>query len=384
MKILDLKARKILDSRGSWTLEIWAKDEKNNSAIVSIPAGKSVGKFEAFVLNPDLALKKIKFVYEKIKNKDFKNQNEFDNFLIQLDGTKNKKNLGGNTILGLSLIFSRLMAKELNLELWQYFRKLAGVSLNQKNKLRLFMNFINGGLHSYSNLVFQEYLVIPKTLKLQEAIEIGKNFYKELGLYLRKIKPNQALGIGDEGGYVLNFKNNEEPFLIMQKLAKNLNLENKIDFGLDAACNSISDWSVSKLKNFYLKLYKKFNLFSLEDPFTENDFSNFSKIKSILKNTYIIGDDLTVTNSERIELAYKNQSINGLIIKPNQIGSVSETIEAVKLALKFKWFIVVSHRSGETNDDWIADLAYAIGDGFKLGAPQKGERIAKFNRLLKL
>ena len=188
MKILDLKARKILDSRGSWTLEIWAKDEKNNSAIVSIPAGKSVGKFEAFVLNPDLALKKIKFVYEKIKNKDFKNQNEFDNFLIQLDRTKNKKNLGGNTILGLSLIFSRLMAKELNLELWQYFRKLAGVSLNQKNKLRLFMNFINGGLHSYSNLAFQEYLVVPKTLKLQEAIEIGKNFYKELGLYLRKIK----------------------------------------------------------------------------------------------------------------------------------------------------------------------------------------------------
>jgi len=384
MKISDLKATKILDSRGDWTLEIWAKDEKNNSAIVSIPAGKSVGKFESFVLNFDFALKKIKFVYEKIKNKDFKNQNDFDNFLIQLDGTKNKKNLGGNTVLGLSLIFSRLMAKELNLELWQYFRKLAGISLNQKNKLRLFMNFINGGLHSYSNLAFQEYLVVPKTLNLLEAIDLGKNFYKELGDYLRKIKQNQALGIGDEGGYVLNFKNNEEPFEIMQKLAKKLNLENKIDFSLDAACNSISGWSTDKLKNFYLKLYKKFNLFSLEDPFTENDFSNFTKIKSILKNTYIIGDDLTVTNPKRIELAYKNQSINGLIIKPNQVGSVSETIEAVKLALKFGWFIVVSHRSGETNDDWIADLAYAIGDGFKLGAPARGERVAKFNRLLKL
>ncbi|MGB9609029.1 MAG: phosphopyruvate hydratase [Minisyncoccia bacterium] len=383
MIIKSFNIKKILDSRGNWTIELELYNEKNIGVKSSAPSGKSTGKNEAKVLDVLKSFKAAKFIFSKIKNKNFKSQKEFDDFLINLDGTKNKSRLGGNTTLVFSYCFSKLFSYENKIELYKHFNKL--LNLNIKPQMpRLFMNMINGGLHAGNNLNFQEYLVIPKTTNINQAIDLGINFYKHLGLELKKIKGNNAINIGDEGGYAPNFKNNLEPFEIMKKLMKKLNLENYFDFGMDAAANSIN-WSDEKLERFYLKLIQKINLIYLEDPFKEEGFKKFAELKLKFKNIHICGDDLTTTNIFRIEKAYKENSINAVIIKPNQIGTISETIEAIKFAKKQNWWVVVSHRSGETNEDLIADLAYGVGaNGFKLGAPARGERISKYNRLLEI
>lgn len=386
MKILDYNIRKILDSRGNWTIELELYNEKNIGVKSSVPAGKSTGKNEVFNLNPDLAIIKAKYIFSKIKNKDFKSQKDFDNFLINLDKTLNKSNLGGNTILVFSYCFSKLFAYSKQMELYNYFNYLINLT-NLKIKPRmpkLFINMINGGLHAGNNLKFQEYLAIPKTNNINKAVKLGQLLYFELKDELKKLKGNNAINIGDEGGYAPNFKNDIEPFEIMQKILKKNNLLQEFYFGLDAAANSIS-LSDNQLEKNYLNLVKKINLIYLEDPFSEEKFEEFKKLRLKLKNIYICGDDLTTTNILRFKKAEEKNSINAVIIKPNQIGTVSETIEAIKFAKEKSWWVVVSHRSGETNDDLIADLAYGIAaDGFKLGAPSRGERIAKYNRLLEI
>jgi enolase len=383
MIIQDFKARKILDSRGNWTIELELYNDKNIGVKSSVPAGKSAGKNEARVLSAPLALKAAKFIFSKIKNKNFKSQQEFDNFLINLDGTKNKSNLGGNTILAFSYCFAKLFSYENKIEPFQHFNNLLNLKIKPQMP-RLFINMINGGLHAGNNLNFQEYLVIPKTNNILKAVELGIDFYHQLGIELQKIKGRGATNIGDEGGYAPSFKNDFEPFEIMTKLMKKLNLENSFDFGMDAAANGIN-WSVKKLFDFYLKLTKKINLIYLEDPFFEEDFKDFKELKLKLKNVLICGDDLTTTNLLRLEKADRENAIDAVIIKPNQIGTVSETMAAIRFAKNKNWAVVVSHRSGETNDDLIADLAYGVSAfGFKLGAPARGERVSKYNRLLEI
>lgn len=385
-KIHSLSARPILDSRGEWTIEVSLFLENRKSASLSVPQGKSKGSSEAAFLPPKKACEVItKIISPKLKGLDPKNQKLIDQKLLELDGTKQKKKLGGNSILGASFAAARASALLRKKPLWEHLRELSGLKIQERKFPHLYVNVINGGLHAENNLDFQEYLIIPKSKNIIESIEVSKKFYNALKKYLEQYIKQGELELGDEGGFSPDFKDNLEPFAVLKKVRAKLGLQNKIDFGLDAAGSNVKI-STKKLFVIYKRLKSEFNLAYLEDPFKENDFKNFAKLnKMISQNTLICGDDLTTTNVKRMEKAHAAKAINSIIIKPNQIGTVSETLEAVKLARKYKWKIIVSHRSGETDDDFIADLAYGLGaDGFKLGAPARGERIAKYNRLLEI
>lgn len=386
-KIASLKARPILDSRGDWTIEVSLKLNNGRTFTVSVPQGKSVGSYEAVSLPAEAATKNIeKVISPRLKKFSPVNQKEIDEFLIKLDGTVTKKRLGANAILAVSIACAKAGADESNKPLWKHIRSLGRFTESKDwPSPRLFANVINGGLHAGNNLDFQEYLIIPKTKSVKEAVDIVLKLYSNLGDYLVKSKGKNAVNIGDEGGFAPNFKDNLEPFYILEKVARKLRVESKIDFGLDAAASDVS-LSVTKLISIYKKLENKFHLFYLEDPFGENEFGKFAELKKILGDKVLItGDDLTTTNMTRIKEARSKGSVNAVIVKPNQIGTVTESIEAVNLACKFGWKVVVSHRSGETNDDFIADFAWGVAAyGLKLGAPARGERIAKYNRLLEI
>lgn len=388
-KISSLKARPILDSRGEWTIEVSLRLTDGKIFRASVPQGKSVGSYEADYVPVAAAVGNVqKIISPRLKGFNPRRQKEIDELLIKLDGTAMKKRLGANAILAVSIASTKAGAYEANKPLWKYIRtlgKLAEPKKGQSALPRLFTNVINGGLHAGNNLNFQEYLIIPRAKTLKEAAEISLKLYAGLKRYLVASKGEDAVNVGDEGGLASNFKNDLEPFRILKRVAKNLRLESRIDLGLDAAASNVS-LSVRKLNLVYKQLKNEFNLFYLEDPFGEDSFGEFAKLKKALGNKILIaGDDLTTTSTARMEEAYQKGSINAVIIKPNQIGTVSESIEAVKLARKFGWQVIISHRSGETNDDFIADFAYGVyADGLKLGAPARGERIAKYNKLFEI
>jgi enolase len=311
-----------------------------------------------------------------------------DEFLVRLDGTATKSRLGANTILAISIAFLRATARTKKLPLWKHIRDVYGIWVDPTATAlhpRLFMNVVNGGLHAGNNLHFQEYLIIPRARTFKDSIDIGTAIYHALGAALVKAKGRGAANLGDEGGFAPNFKNDLEPFQMLRSVAKKLKLDKKIDFGIDAAATDIKGLSRLQLNNTYKKLIKEYKPLYIEDPFNENDFKSFAAFTAANNKLWIAGDDLTTTNTDRMEMAQAKKSVNAIIIKPNQIGSVTETLNAVCLAREYRWAVVVSHRSGETNDDFIADLAYGVAaDGFKLGAPARGERIAKYNRLLEI
>jgi enolase len=250
--------------------------------------------------------------------------------------------------------------------------------------MRLFVNVINGGRHAGNNLDIQEYLVIPKAENLREATRVAADFYRALREALAKRKGPLAANLGDEGGFAPNFKDNLEPLRIMKTVARALRVSGKVDFGIDAAASSMRR-SAPRFA-LYAEMRRQFGIIYLEDPFPEDDFGAHAKLRAKLgKQVLVSGDDLTATNVARMEEARTEGSINAVIIKPNQIGTVSEALAAVRFARENGWAVVASHRSGETNDDFIADFAYgAQADGIKLGAPARGERIAKYNRLLEI
>ena len=386
-KILSLRARPILDSRGSWTVETYLKLTDGRVFKASVPQGKSVGSYEANYVPVNVAIKNVdKIISPRLKGLNPAKQKEIDELLVKLDGTPSKKRLGANSILSVSIACARAHAIERNKPLWKHLRDLGGFNkLKTTGTPRLFANLINGGLHAGNNLDFQEYLVVPRAKSVREAVDIILKLHSGLEEYLIKSKGETAINAGDEGGFAPNFKDNLEPFYILDKVARKLRMEGKIDFGLDTAASGVS-LSVPKLISIYKKLEDKFHLFYLEDPFGEDEFGKFAKLKEMLGDKVLIaGDDLTTTNLTRMEKAHNEGSVNAVIIKPNQIGTVTESIKAVQLARKFGWKVVVSHRSGETNDEFIADFAYGVhADGIKLGAPVRGERIAKYNRLLEI
>ncbi len=389
MKISSLSARQILDSRGQWTIEASLTLQNGIRATASVPQGKSTGATEAHALPAAQAVKNINTtIATRIIHKDFLDQAAVDEFLVRLDGTPTKSRLGANAILGISIAFLRATARTKKLPLWKHIRDVYGIWVDPTATAlhpRLFMNVVNGGLHAGNNLHFQEYLIIPKARTFRESIDIGTAIYHALGAALVKAKGRGAANLGDEGGFAPNFKNDLEPFHLLRAAAKKLKLDKKIDFGIDAAATDIKGLSRQQLNNTYKKLIKEYSPLYIEDPFPENDFKNFAAFTAMNKKLWIAGDDLTTTNTDRVEIAQAKKSVNAIIIKPNQIGTVTETLNAVRLARAFKWAVVVSHRSGETNDDFIADLAYGVAaDGFKLGAPARGERIAKYNRLMEI
>lgn len=389
MRIKSIEARRILDSRGQWTVEAKLELKNGVRATASVPQGKSTGSHEMHALPADIAVRKINNVIAPhAKRQDFRSQEAFDEFLVKLDGTPTKSKLGGNATIALSIVFLRAEAISKNLPLWKHIAN-NGWRTGLKRGMarpRLFMNMVNGGLHAGNNLDFQEYLVIPKCGTVRESAEIGTQIYRELGNALARAKGKGAKNLGDEGGYAPDFKDNAEPFRFLRAAVKKLKLGKKVDFGIDAAASDVKKKNDIELGETYIKLVRQYGLVYIEDPFSEEDFLSFAALNMHFKNkVWIAGDDLTTTNVRRMELAHAEGSVNAVIVKPNQIGTVTEALDAVRLARKYGWAVVVSHRSGETNDDFIADFAYGIGaDGLKLGAPARGERVAKCNRLLEI
>ena len=390
MKIRSLEARPILDSRGVWTLETTLTLQDGVRVTASVPQGKSTGSSEARSLPAAVAVRNVnRGIAPKLQKKSFRNQEMFDEYLVKLDHTANKSRLGANAILATSIAFVRANAKANHVPLWKHVREVYGLPVHHSRDLahpRLFINVVNGGLHAGNNLHFQEYLVIPKCRTIKESVDVGLAIYQALGEALARTKGKTATNLGDEGGYAPNFKDDLEPFHILHSVVRKLKLSKKVDLGLDAAATDIKRVNPKALRATYERLIKNYGLTYIEDPFDEEDFLSFAALTMHCgKNAWIVGDDLTTTNIRRMERAHAEGSVNAVIIKPNQIGSVTEALDAVRAARKYGWAVVASHRSGETNDDFIADFAYGVGaDGLKLGAPARGERIAKYNRLLEI
>jgi enolase len=391
MKIKSLSARKILDSRGEWTVEVTLETKDGICAVASAPQGKSTGSSEARALPAAQAVQNVnKRIAPWMKQKNLKDQVALDAFLCELDGTPSKAKLGANATLPVSVAFARAMAFAKHIPLWRLIQLNMGDKKSAKDKRfvhpRLFINVVNGGLHAGNNLDFQEYLIIPKCRTIAESVDVGVKLYHALGAALEKMKGKNAANLGDEGGFAPNFKNNAEPFRIIRSVAKKLHLESKIDLGMDAAATDIKKMGDKKLAQTYIKLVRDHKLAYIEDPFSEKDFLAFAALDLHFKGkVWIAGDDLTTTNVRNMKKAHAEESVNAVIIKPNQIGTITEALNAVHLARKYGWAVIASHRSGETDDDFIADFAYGIrADGLKLGAPARGERIAKYNRLLQI
>lgn len=387
MKISKINLRIIQDSRNQDTLE--AEFFSNEfTATSSVPAGKSKGKFETVSIEPTIALQKLEKIKTDLLNGDFSSISEFDNFLKKLDGTDNKSNLGGNLILVLSIAFTKLLAKSNNLEIYQLIEQLLGEKA--KKFPYLYFNLIGGGLHAKDSLPFQEYLLVTKFSSPLKGLEYAKSAAEKLREDIGK--NFGGVKLGDEGAFAIK---SDDPKLGLEVLNRNLDDAN-ISLALDVAASTfgfdgnyqISNqvFTTDRMLNLYLELADKFPLISIEDPFSEDDREGFIAICQTLgERIWIIADDLTVTNSDLIKNAADEKAATGVIIKPNQIGSVSETLEAVKLAQSYGWKVIVSHRSGETDDDFIADLAFGVGaDGLKSGAPTQRQRLVKYNRLVEI
>ncbi len=405
MQIKEVQAREILDSRGWPTIEVSVKcGEKWFTA--AVPSGASIGKHEAIelrdggkrflgkgVLKAGDNVNKI--IFKKVVGYECTSQREIDELMIKLDGTENKSKLGANAILGVSLAIARAGASSSDMELWQYLGQLAG---NKKFVLPTpFFNVINGGKHAGNNLSFQEFMIAPSGKTFAEQLRMGAEFYQILKLHLGGKYGKTAINVGDEGGFAPAINSAEEALNILEHVKKETGYGEKIKLAMDCAASDFyenGNYYLTKDKKLkldkeellehYINLVKKYNLVSIEDPFQEEDFVSYSELLRKSK-IQIVTDDLTVTNVKRLREAIKQKSGNCLLLKVNQIGTLTEALEAAKLAKQNNWKVMVSHRSGETNDSFIADLAVGLSCGMiKAGAPCRGERLAKYNRLAEI
>lgn len=377
-------ARPILDSRGEWTVEATIFLANNVTGIAAAPHGESTGSLEAVSLSAAEAVRNINEVIgPALQGMAVDEQMAIDRRLLELDGTAQKSKLGGNALLAVSLAAARAAATANQKPLWRYLRELSSFSVPAGLAPRLVALMIEGGLHAPGASPFQEYLIIPRSRVINESVGLVERSYRELREELKQKFGPGASRVGDEGAFAPAITDPAEPFALLGQVVKNLGLEDQLDFGLDAAATNVN-WPTDDLFKFYRQLRTQYPLRYLEDPFTETDFANFARFHAEWGEvTLIVGDDLTVTNVARLDEAKQAGSINAVIIKPNQIGTLTETLEASRRAREYGWQIIVSHRGRETNDDFVADLAYGLGaDGLKLGAPARGERIAKYNRLL--
>jgi enolase len=408
-KILAVKAREILDSRGNPTVECEIKTSTGISR-ASVPSGASTGVNEALELRDGgkrfggkgvlKAVNNInKSIAKKIIGKDATKQQQIDELMIKLDGTKNKKKLGANAILAVSMAVARAGAASKKMPLYAYLGELFE---NKKFILPVpSFNIINGGKHAGNKLDIQEYMILPIGAKsFSEAIRIGAEVYHKLKGILEENYGKNAVNVGDEGGFAPPISCFEKPFDHIIDAVTALGYWKKVKIGIDAAATTFyrdgnyylegQEYTTEELKEKYVELAENFPLISIEDPFYEEDFEGFAKLTKELKElkltrTQVVGDDLTVTNPKRVQKAIVHGSCNCLLLKINQIGTITEAMEAAKMALAHNWKIMVSHRSGETTDSFISDLAVGIASGqIKSGAPCRGERLAKYNQLLRI
>ena len=398
-QIKKIKAKQILDSRKKPTIQV---DLFVNNKVFSsqVPAGASTGKYEAKVLKTDKAIEKInKVINLKLIGKDPSKQKQIDDLLIKLDGTKNKSKLGANALCGVSMAVCRAGAGVKNISLFNQINQLYQ-EINKKNiSIKLpkpCFNIINGGAHARNKLDVQEFMIVPQEKFFADNLKTGKQIYQSLKKELLKQYGEKSIKLGDEGGFIALLKQTEQAISFIVKAIEKVEKIKKTRIALDCAASQFfkkqkyyldgKRFNKKELISFYQEMVDKYNLISLEDPFAEQDYDSWSEItRKLGQKTIIIGDDLLVTNTELIKKAKKKKACNGLILKINQIGTVTEALKAARLAKSYKLKIMVSHRSGETNDDFIADLAVGIAADFiKSGAPFPQERMTKYNRLVKI
>ncbi|MDP1706474.1 MAG: hypothetical protein Q8L36_01515 [bacterium] len=403
MKIQDVFVKEIFDSRGESTIEVGLNPSTSSGQKglgdwqkAQIPSGKSRGKREAAVLPYGEAAEVLEEIIKPtLIGKDFNSIKEFDDFFIRLDGTPHKERLGGNLILGLSLAFSRALGAARGQELWEIVRQEFFSETKNAPLPRIFANLINGGQHAKNNLDIQEYMVVTNGIDVKTIFEKLKKFYADLGEFLKKEKSLAELPLGDEGGYVLDWSNNFPPLNLLSQKIYEAGLANDWNLAIDVAAsgfyeNDFYNFDGQKIRavdlsNFYRDYFRQLSLLiSIEDPFAEDDGVNFGKLLAAEKGKWIVGDDLTATDPAAIETAFKKKWINAVIIKANQIGTVSETCAAIKDVHEKKGLAIISHRSGETDDCFLIHLAKASGaGGVKIGAPVR-ERLLKYNELVRL
>lgn len=414
-KIKGVRAREVLDSRGNPTVEaeVWTK--KNLSRAI-VPSGASTGVHEALELRDkdkrylgkgvSKAVSNVnKIISKKIAGMDCEEQEEIDAVMLELDGTANKSKLGANAILSVSMAVSRLGALEKDIPLYRHVGQLSG---NKKFLLPIpSMNVLNGGVHAGNKLDIQEYMILPVGAKsFRAALEISAEVYQNLKIVIKEKYGKDAVNVGDEGGFAPPLSRPEEPLDLIWAAVEKAGHEDVVKLGVDAAASEFFEQdkngmksskkgnylleglelSPEKLAERYGQMIDSYPIVSLEDVFSQDDWSSWSSFtKKYGGRVQVVGDDLLVTNVRRIEKAVAEKACNTLLLKINQIGSISESIAAARLSLESGWNVMVSHRSGETEDPYIADLAVGLGTGeLKSGAPCRSERTAKYNQLLRI
>lgn len=397
MIIESIGVQEIFDSRGEPTIEVELNVPGSHSFFAKIPSGKSKGKNEAVTLPFAEAEKVLQNGFAReIEGFDGETVEELDTFLLESDGTKQKERLGGNVMLGVSITFARALAHERGKELWEVLHEEFFPGADTAKKPLIFANLINGGAHADNNLDIQEYMAVVETKgAYTESIQKLISFYERLGFVIGEERDVKRLPIGDEGGYSVNFKNNFAPIEMMEKLILESELGDKFRIALDAAASGFWEdaqyrfegtfLSTHELIERYKEYFEKSKLLcSIEDPCDEDDLEGFKKMVKLADSRWIVGDDLTTTDPERIKKSAQEKRITGVIIKANQIGTLSETCEAIRVAQEKGIRCIISHRSGETDDSFLVHIAKACGaDGVKIGAPVK-ERISKYDELMRL
>jgi enolase len=405
--IAAVDAFEILDSRGNPTIRVVVKLEGGLRAAASVPSGASTGENEAIELRDGephryggkgvrrAVASVAEQIAPKIVGRDPTRQAEIDRMLIDLDGTPNKARLGANAMLGVSMAVARAAAEAADLPLYAYLGGPAARRLPMP-----MMNVINGGMHADNSLDFQEFMIVPVGAKsFGEGLRYGVQTFHALKALLKK--SGFSTGVGDEGGFAPNLRSNEQACDLIVDAVRSAGLKvgNDVAIALDPAASSFrttggynleksgaGNKSTHELNELYGKWIETYPIVSIEDGLAEDDWQGFAEQTAALgERAQIVGDDLYVTNTIFIERGIKEKSTNAVLIKLNQIGTVTETIEAINVCRKAGWGFVISHRSGETEDAFIADFAVAMGGGqIKTGSVSRGERISKYNRLLEI
>ena len=403
-RIINIQALEILDSRGNPTVRTWVRLENGISGVASVPSGASTGINEALELRDGDkkrfggkgVLKAVENVNKQIAPELVgmyaEDQSKIDQVMLELDGTKSKEKLGANAILGVSMAAADAAAKNAGLSLYSYLGGVGSTRLPVP-----MMNIINGGEHADNNIDFQEFMIVPVGAdSFAEALRCGAEVFHTL----KKILTSRGLatGVGDEGGFAPNLGSNEEALELLGEAVTNAGYElgKDVYLALDVAASEFhkdglytidgGQKDAAAMVEYYQSLCEKFPLFSIEDGLDENDWAGWGSLTQALGNkVQLVGDDLFVTNVDKVARGISENVANAVLIKVNQIGTLSETLDTIELAHKNGYRCVISHRSGETEDTTIADLAVAINAGqIKTGAPCRSERVAKYNQLLRI
>jgi enolase len=421
--ITGIKAREILDSRGNPTIEVDLTISDGSVHRAAVPSGASTGIYEALELRDNDKKRYLgkgvltacanveNIIAPALVGKDVTQQTQIDNLMVQeLDGSKNewgwcKSKLGANAILAVSLAVARAGAHSLKMPLYKYIAQLAGRNTEKFILPVPSFNVINGGSHAGNGLAFQEFMILPTgASSFREAMQIGAEVYHTLKKVILEKYGMEATNVGDEGGFAPNTANGEEALELLKVALERSGHKDKVVLGMDCAASEFLDESSGnynllfksktetnmvtgdQLIDMYANWAEHYNIATIEDPFDQSDFTNYAKFNERCGGKFqIVGDDLLVTNPVRVQIGIDKKLCNALLLKVNQIGSVTESIEAYNLSKSVNWGVMVSHRSGETEDNFIADLVVGLGSGqIKTGAPCRSERLSKYNQLLRI